>query len=163
MGQTTDEVNPFSGERMLRRLDVRKPELMWLETTFEPTESERVPSAYYVPASLTSVIERLRAHGIRMERLDQPLTASLEEFRIGTNQVAPQVFEKHPERTVTGRYESIERVLTAGTYRVPMNQPLARLAFYLLEPRSNDGLLTWNFLDDALKTQNTYPIVRTRD
>jgi hypothetical protein len=163
MGETTDEFNPFSGERMFRRLDVRKPEQMWLEGTFESTESERVPSAYYVPASLTSVIERLRAHGIRMERVDQAITASLEEFRIATNQVAPQAFEKHQERTVTGKYEAIERTIPAGTYRVPMNQPLARLAFYLLEPRSNDGLLTWNFLDDTLKTSNTFPIIRTRD
>jgi hypothetical protein len=163
MGETTDEFNPFSGERMLRRLDVRKPEPMWLETTFETIESERVPSAYYVPASLTSAIERLRAHGIRMDRLDQSVTISLEEFRIATSQAAAQTFEKHQERTVTGRYEPIERTLPAGTYRVPMNQPLARLAFYLMEPRSSDGLLTWNFLDDALKTSNTYPIVRSRD
>jgi dipeptidyl-peptidase-4 len=48
-------------------------------------------------------------------------------------------------------------------YRVPLNQPLARLAFYLLEPRSNDGLVTWNFLDDAMKSSNVYPIMRTRD
>ena len=41
--------------------------------------------------------------------------------------------------------------------------PLARLAFYLLEPRSNDGLLTWNFLDDAIKDGKTYPILRTRN
>jgi Zinc carboxypeptidase len=163
MGQTTDEFNPFSGERMLRRLDVRKPEQMWLEATFESTESERVPSAYYVPSSLTSALERLRAHGIRIERLDQPLTVSVEEFRIASSQAAAQTFEKHQERTVTGRYESVERTIPAGAYRIPMNQPLARLAFYLLEPRSNDGLLTWNFLDDALKASTTYPVVRSRD
>jgi len=31
-----------------------------------------------------------------------------------------------------------------------MNQPLARLAFYLLEPRSDDGLFEWNFFDEVL-------------
>ena len=69
----------------------------------------------------------------------------------------------HQERTVTGKYETVERTIPAGTYRVPMNQPLARLAFYLIEPRSNDGLLTWNFLDDALKESKTYPIIRSRN
>ena len=163
MGDTVDEINPFSGERMLRRLDVRKPEQMWLETTFESTESERVPSAYYVPASLGSVIERLRSHGIRLERLDQPTTVSMEEFHIAASQVAAQTFEKHQERTVTGQYEPIERTMPAGTYRIEMSQPLARLAFYLLEPRSSDGLLTWNVLDQALTGSNLYPIVRSRD
>jgi hypothetical protein len=43
-----------------------------------------------------------------------------------------------------------------------MTQPLARLAFYLLEPRSNDGLVTWNVLDDAIK-QSQYPILRTQN
>ena len=92
-----------------------------------------------------------------MERLDQPVTVPLEEFRIATSQVAAQTFEKHQERTVTGQYEPTERMIPAGTYRIPMKQPLARLAFYLLEPRSNDGLLTWNFLDEALKNSTTYP------
>ena len=43
-----------------------------------------------------------------------------------------------------------------------MTQRLARLAFYLLEPRSNDGLVTWNVLDEALKTGRS-PILRTRN
>jgi hypothetical protein len=164
MGETTDEINPYSGERMLRRLDVRKPEQMWLETSFELAESERVPSSYYVPATLTSAIERLQAHGIRLERLEQTSTLSLEEFRIATSQVTSQLVERHQERTVTGQYETVERTLPAGMYyRIPLNQPLARLAFYLLEPRSNDGLVTWNFLDDAMKSSNVYPIMRTRD
>src|SRR5262249_9817366 len=98
MGDTADEINPYSGARILRRLDVRKPEQMWLETSFESTESERVPSAYYIPPTLASVIERLRAHGIRIERLEQPVTVPLEQFRIATTQVAPQAFEKHQER-----------------------------------------------------------------
>ena len=69
------------------------------------------------------VIERLRSHGIRMERLDQPTTVSLEEFHIAASQVAAQAFEKHQERTVTGHYEPIERTMPAGTYRIPMKQP----------------------------------------
>ena len=70
MGEVAEETNPYSGQVMLRRLDVRKPERMWFEGTFESIESERVPAAYYVPAELRASIERLEAHGIRMERLN---------------------------------------------------------------------------------------------
>lgn len=163
MGDVAEEINPYSGQVMLRRLDVRKPERMWLEAAFESTESERVPDAYYVPPELRAAIESLQAHGIRMERLAQQTMVDVEEFHIDSNEVAQQVFERHKERTVTGKYEPVRRTVLAGTYRVPMNQPLARLAFYLLEPRSNDGLLTWNFLDDALKSATVYPILRTRN
>jgi hypothetical protein len=51
----------------------------------------------------------------------------------------------------------------AGTLRLDMTQPLARLAFYLIEPRSDDGLVDWNLLDEALKDAKVYPIVRTRN
>jgi hypothetical protein len=162
MGDTQEDVNPYSGHVILRRLDVRKPEQMWLESTFESVESERVPAAYYFPAELSSAIERLQAHGIRIDRLNQPSALQLEEFRIESTQVAAQTFERHQERTISGKYEPVQRTLPAGTWRVAMNQPLARLAFYLIEPRSNDGLVTWNVLDDTLKDSKVYPILRSR-
>ena len=163
MGDTTEEINPYSGQRMLRRLNVRNPELMWLDTAFESTESERVPSAYYIPPALTSVLELLRNHGIRLEQINRQATLRLEEFRIETTQVAEQTFEGHRARSVTGAYQPGERTITPGFYRVPMNQSLSRLAFYLIEPRSNDGLVHWNLLDDALKDAKTYPILRTQN
>jgi hypothetical protein len=43
-----------------------------------------------------------------------------------------------------------------------MDQPLARLAFYLLEPASDDGLVAWNYLDEQLKDAKTYPILRVK-
>src|SRR5204863_7904352 len=61
MGDVAEDTNPYSGQVMLRRLDVRRPEQMWLEATFESIESERAPSAYYIPAQFKTVLERLRA------------------------------------------------------------------------------------------------------
>jgi hypothetical protein len=43
---------------------------------------------------------------------------------------------------------------------VSLNQPLGRLAFYLLEPRSDDGFVNWNFFDSAVEASSTVPIVR---
>jgi hypothetical protein len=164
MGDVEEEVNPFSGAAMLRRKDVRRPERMWEYATFESTEQERVPSAYYVPASLTTVTERLNAHGIRLERVATEQRLPLEQFTMETSAVAEREFERHRERTTTGRYAPVDTTVPAGAWRVDMTQPLARLAFYLLEPRSNDALLTWNVLDEALRTAGgRYPILRTRD
>jgi len=41
-------------------------------------------------------------------------------------------------------------------------QPLGVLAAYLLEPASEDGVATWNLLDDALSAGRPYPILRSR-
>jgi hypothetical protein len=162
MGEIEEDVNPYSGRIIHRRVDVRKPERMWEEATFESTESERVPRAYYVPAEERLAVERLRAHGILLERVDTTTTIPLEEFRITATDTTAKPFENHQERTVTGQYAPVEREVTTSWYRVPMTQPLARLAFYLLEPRSNDGLLTWNVVDEAIK-RGGYPILRTRE
>jgi hypothetical protein len=62
---------------------------------------------------------------------------------------------------LTGSWVAANRTLPARTLRVDLAQPLARLAFYLLEPRSDDGLTNWNLLDDAIAGAAVYPIVRT--
>ena len=161
MGEVAEDVNPYSGRVMHRRLDVRKPERMWAETTFESTESERVPAAYYVPGELKAALRLLRAHGVEMEEITTPVTVGVERFEITATETTPRAFENHQERTVTGRYVATEHAVPAGWFRVPMTQRLARLAFYLLEPRSNDGILTWNVVDEEIK-KGVYPIVRSR-
>ncbi|MCC7126396.1 MAG: M14 family metallopeptidase [Acidobacteria bacterium] len=163
MGGVEEEINPYSGRVMLRRTDVRRPERMWEYARFESTEQERVPSAYYIPSSLTAVVTRLRTHGIRLERVAAEQRLPLEQFTIEKSDFTAREFEGHRERTTTGRYAAVEETIAAGAWRVDMTQPLARLAFYLLEPRSNDALLSWNVLDDALKDSTAYPILRTRN
>jgi hypothetical protein len=162
MGDVVEEVNPYSGRVIHRRADVVKPEAMADETTFTSTDRERVPSAYFVPADQKAAVERLRAHGIVLEPVTTPVSSGLEVFTVATSTAMEKPFENHQERTVTGTWAPADVTVPAGAWRVPMTQPLARLAAYLLEPRSNDGLVTWNVLDEALKTGRA-PILRTRD
>jgi hypothetical protein len=68
-------------------------------------------------------------------------------------------------RTLEGEWAAAPSVtVPAGAWAVQMNQRLARLAFYLIAPTSDDGLVAWNVLDDVLGDAGVkvYPIVRTR-
>ena len=161
MGDVAEERNPYTGASMLRRLDVKKPELMPVFGTFRPTESERAPRAYFIPAALDRVLERIRAHGIHLSQLEGSLTSSGERFRIASSSTVERSYQGHNERTVTGRWQAADLDLPAGTVVVNVDQPLGRLAFLLLEPRSDDGFVTWNLLDDALENAEFYPISRT--
>jgi hypothetical protein len=163
LGEVVEEKHPKDGHIMYRRADVVKPERMAEYGTFRATESERVPAAYFVPPSLTEALDRLRAHGIRLTEVRTPRAANVEEFAIEASDMASQPFQNHRERTLKGTWRPARRQITAGTLRVDMTQPLARLAFYLVEPRSDDGLVNWNFLDDALKDAKVYPILRTSE
>ncbi|MCA1559322.1 MAG: M14 family metallopeptidase [Acidobacteria bacterium] len=162
LGEITEEKHPVDGHTMHRRVDVKKPERMAEYGTFKPTHIERVPSAYYVPADLTDALDRLRAHGIRMSSLGGGEKVQVEEFQIQGSEVAANEFQKHRERSLTGTWVAAERQLPKGTLKIDMTQPLARLAFYLIEPRSDDGLVNWNLLDTALTDAKVFPIVRTR-
>ena len=54
------------------------------------------------------------------------------------------------------------RTLPAGTVIVPMDQPLGALAMFLLEPQTDDGLVTWNLLDASLVRWEEFPVLRLR-
>jgi hypothetical protein len=161
MGEVATERHPYTGEPMLRRLDVQRPERMPDCTSFRGIESSLVPAAWLVPAGLEAAIERLVAHGIRFERLVEPVEVDAEAFAITSSTASEREFQGHRERTLEGRWGPVRETIPAGTVVVPTAQPLGRLAFFLLDPRSDDGLVAWNILDDALEGAERYPVLRT--
>jgi hypothetical protein len=161
MGEVAEERNPYSGQMMYRRVDVKRPEKMYEMGTFRATDTERVPAAYFVPPNLSTVIDRIQAHGIATTTLDAAGTVQIEEFKIEAIELAARPFQNRTERTLRGTWTALQRELPAGTLRIDMTQPLARLAFYLLEPRSDDGLANWNLVDGLEANAEAYPIVRT--
>jgi hypothetical protein len=169
MGEVEVEQNPNNGANMNRRKNVTHPEQMIDMLWFEPAATEIVGREYYVPAEATKALELLRRHGIQMRQLTQPVRG-VEQFTITANtQRQPSQgsidFGTHGLRTLEGTWAAAAPAVAvpAGAWAVPMNQPLARLAFYLLSPTSDDGLTTWNYLDELLGADvKTYPILRRR-
>lgn len=161
MGEVENETNPINGAVMNRRKDVVKPEQMVDMMWFEPATTETVPSAYFVPADATKAIELLKSHGVQMKAVSQPVKG-VEQFTIDAN-TAGQAFEGHTIRKLEGKWQAATDVtVPKGAWEIPMTQPLARLAFYLLEPASDDGLVAWSFMDDQLKDAKAYPILRRK-
>lgn len=169
MGEVEDEINPNNGARMNRRKDIVKPVQMVDALWFEPTMTDTVASVYYVPATATKALDLLTLHGVKMTRLTAPVkAATLEEFAIKTNTQRPPAnasidLGTHRLRSLDGSWQPATADVPAGSYAIAMNQPLARLAFYLLAPTSDDGLVTWNYLEDMLgESVKTAPIMRKK-
>jgi hypothetical protein len=151
---------------MCNRKDVVKPEQMVDMMWFEPAATEDAPSAYVIPATpaMTKAVELLKSHGIKVQASNgSALRSPIERFAITAN-TAGQTFEGHAIRRLEGTWSEamLDVAPNSKWYEVPMNQPLARLAFYLLEPASDDGLVAWNYLDDSLKDATSYPILRRK-
>ena len=149
----------MDGHMMFRRADTVREERMPEWQAFEPVDVETAPAAYLVLPGADSVVERLRMHGIRLVPADAE-AREIEAFRIDSSAVAPRAFQGHQERRVFGGWERAVRPIPAGTLLVPMDQPLARLAFTLLEPRSDDGFVAWNQLDGWITADRPLPILR---
>lgn len=159
MGAVESEPHPYTGAPLLKRTEPFESESMREFGTFVPTQTEVVPTAYYVPDSLHAVLDRLDVHGIRYEPVPSPNELMLESFVIDSTNVAETEYQGHHAVSLFGAYEESQQTVTSEMVRIPLDQPLGRLAFYLLEPESDDGLVRWGFVP---VDGERYPIIRQR-
>jgi hypothetical protein len=159
MGEVEEERHPQTGEVILRRLDVSNPVSMYEFGTFRPTDVETAPVVYYILPDAADAIVRLQAHGVRTEPAPAGRQVQVEAFRIDSTTVASRAFQGRSERTLFGAWAETTVTVPEGAVMVPMDQPLARLAFTLLEPRSDDGFANWAILDEAIEA-GSYPVWR---
>jgi hypothetical protein len=120
---------------------------------FEAEQKSNLPSGYIIPSSFKTVVENLRAHGIQVTQLAQSAVYTGQVFQIEKFEKSERKFEGHFMARAFGKFVAVKRKFSKGSYVVDLNQPLGNLAFYLLEPESDDGLLTWNFFDDYVEQQ----------
>ncbi len=130
---------------------------------FVPEIRVRRPMAYLVPAGRRDVVDHLRAHNVDVQRV-APSTGTLhvEQYVVLAKDSthSPDVGNERRRETVLWvRRELAHATPDAGDYLVPMDQPLADVAIYLLEPESDDGLARWGFFD-ALSPGDVFPIRR---
>lgn len=120
---------------------------------FEAQVESTIPRGYVIPKNMVAVAENLRKHGIKVDVLTDKKSFTGEIFQIERYETAQRKFEGHNMATATGKFISKQKKFRKGDFIVDMAQPLGNLAFYLLEPQSDDGLLTWNFFDRSIEKQ----------
>ena len=133
--------------------------------TYVATKSVKFPYAYLINLHDPMAINLLQRHGIVVEKLTRAQTFDVESFRMSSLTPEKRLNQGHYLHSATGKWEHEKVQFSEGTYVVRTNQPLANLAAYLLEPQTNDGLLTWNFMDRYLLPQwekgfNPYPVYK---
>lgn len=133
---------------------------------FEAEAESTLPKGYVIPAAFTAVVENLRKHGIVVTQLSKSVTKEGEVFEISKHEKGQRKFEGHNMARVYGKYVTHKQKFSKGDYIIDLAQPLGNLAFYLLEPESDDGYVTWNFFDDYFDRQHVnvkpvmYPVLK---
>ena len=126
---------------------------------FTSAKLSRLPAAYGFTGQ-TKLLSLLLRHGIIVHRLERGVTAPAEFFQVSDLTVATSAFQGVKMTRLEGTFTPGEVSLQTGDYFVPMNQPLANLAFSILEPESVDGAVAWDFIEPALSAGNPYPIAK---
>ena len=164
-GYVMEQYQTESGRRRVRRTEKTQTYTMPFFAEFFAKRSVKLPFGYLIPLPVPEVEAKLLQHGILVERLTQPTKLKVESFKVAELKGQERPYQGHRLNNVKGEYSEEERNFPEGSLFIPMAQPLGKLAAYLLEPESDDGLLVWNFFDRNLvpqwgRGQQVYPVYK---
>jgi dipeptidyl-peptidase 4 len=158
---TEDAGAGSDGYARRRRTGVYRSIRMPVYDRFAAGRKEARAGGYLIPPGMKQVVGLLRRQGIGVGVITPRLRTSAQVFMVD-NLVVDSLFEGHHPVRAEGQWlqQRVDTTVTAGWYLVRTDQPLGTLAAYLLEPASEDGVVTWNLLDRQLRTGAAYPILR---
>jgi len=151
-----DEQGRLTGEKGRTRLEL--PSFVG----FEGQDFVTVPAGYLIdPAFIPKVMATLQAHGLRVQSgASRPKYLSVLHFQETGRKVSPSAYQGVFTLELQGTWKAeptLKKLQMAWTpadldraLYVPLDQALGRLAFYLLDPRSSDGLVFWGAFHSAL-------------
>jgi hypothetical protein len=122
-------------------------------TEWAPTETVTRPWGYLIPNSLSKVIPLLLQHDISVKRLTAPVELEVETW-YATEVTHDQYFQAHYLKSVEAERRTETVSLPAGSFFIPSGQASSNLLSYLLEPATNDNLVTWGFLDNVVQVRS---------
>jgi hypothetical protein len=168
VGDVSERPHPQTGEPMRQMAELAAPVRMREYGGFGATRTRPLPSGWVIPRGLaasprmSAALDRLRWHGIETRTIEAATQMDVDRFVIQGLTRSERAFQGHQEARLAVAMERAALSVDPGSILVPANQRLARLAAYLLEPDSDDGLVTWNIIEDGLTVGQGYPIYRVR-
>ncbi len=141
-----------SGRKEIRWLGEPDPEI-WSLPFYgsRPTLTLKRPAAYWVPGYRADIIERLKAHGIEMEAVNEPRTVAVSMLRLVDPKLATRANEGHVQASVEAvEVEARDWIFPAGSVRVSTDQPLGDIVVLLLEPQSSESFFAWGMFPEVL-------------
>ena len=144
-GEATISASPTRSEHRLTLLDPltgtdKSLTVDWDSAlTLQPRITRARPCGYWLAADAGDAVRRLRALGVQVQQFAQNASAQGDEYRGATSAAAGA-----PLQLVDALID-----LPAGSYYVPLTQPLADLAIAALEPNGPASYLAHGVIADA--------------
>lgn len=126
---------------------------------YRSTRSVNLPSRYLIPADQRELLALLRKHGIEMTELSEAESLSVRVTRIEELTSAERPFQGHLMQLAKVTHQIEPREIPAGTWNVSTRNQLGRLAGYLLEAESDDGIVAWNLFSGIAVAGEEYRVL----
>jgi len=151
--RTGDTLRTEPGVRRgMRRTGSYRRVQMPVYDRFVPTMSTPTAWGFALPAADSTAAQLLALHGITVERTRSECSATAQSFTSDSVIVSPTAFQNRRSVRVEGRWQQANTRIEPGSYVVRLTQPLGVLATYMIDPRSDDGLVAWNVGERAAGT-----------
>jgi hypothetical protein len=121
------------------------------------------PVGYLIEAHRGDLAERLLRHGLQVEWIQAPLEHEVESFRVDSIDVADATAEGYVERAVWTTPELRHHAFPRGAFLVRASQPMAGLAFALLEPEDIDSFASEGLFAAEKRVGGLLPVHRLRE
>ena len=116
-----------------------------------PTRTTPRPVGYVLPPSMASVVPKLLQHDIAVYAFRDSAQLDAEVYD-ATRVSRDSYFQGHYLKSVTGVEKKTETVqVPAGWFYVSTAQAKGHLISYILEPETDDNLITWGYTDNVLQ------------
>jgi len=158
----TDSTKREPGMGMRERTGIIKNVRMPVMASFTPTLTSTLPFASAFDEKTAKAIgPYLALHGVHVEQLTSAASVTAQAFKVDSVIERGRSETSRLMKDVTGTWNAAAiRALPAGSYIVRAGQPYGLLAFYLLEPESEDGLMQWSFYDGIVSAHSDFPVLR---
>lgn len=127
-----------------------KPEVRDIFLKYEPTRTTTRPLGYVLPQSMAKVLPLLLDHDIVVHRFTAPAKLEVEVYNAKEVR-RDEYFQGHYLKSVVVEKTTETIEVPAGAYYVSTAQSRGNLVAYLMEPETDDNLVTWGFADHLLR------------
>lgn len=119
---------------------------------WEPTRTTTRPVGYVLPPAMAAVVPLLLDHDIAVYRFRRPTTMDAEVYyALGVSR--DSYFQGHYLKSVEVEKRTEILEVAAGWYWIPTAQSRANLISYLMEPETDDNLITWGWTDHTIQVR----------
>jgi hypothetical protein len=119
---------------------------------WEPTRTTTRALGYVMPPAMASVVPLLQDHDIAVYRFREPATLQAEVY-YATSVNREEYFQGHYLKSVEAEKRTESLDVAPGWYWVPTAQSRGNLISYLMEPETDDNLITWGWADHVVEVR----------